>query len=175
LQNSNGVNYGVIGGRIGNILTHPQFDIGDFSTIGGGEGNVSSGYNNFIGGGNANSVEAIFATIGGGNVNYAGAVQAVVAGGGGNTNGGDSCFSGETDPIQPSLRALSNYQCGPTVETVGYCRMSLRDKSFSTLAFIVLLTGRTEVHGEGERGILQRRKRKAEPASGLSLLCVTRY
>jgi len=63
--------------------------------------------------------------------------------------------------IQPSLRDLGNTEFGPTVETVGYYRVSLRDKKGRLACgdiFKVGFLGRGQNHGktiapENQRGL----------------------
>ena len=74
--------YSVIGGGEGNTAS------GDHATVGGGWYNTASGYSATVGGGMGNQAISWFATVGGGLGNYASS-YATVGGGVGNTASGD--------------------------------------------------------------------------------------
>ena len=74
---------------------HDNIAAGDFSAIGGGQGNRAMGYGAAMGGGLLNTVTGAFGTVGGGGDNYANGESATVAGGAGNlAEGGISTVSG---------------------------------------------------------------------------------
>jgi len=82
-------NFSVIGGGEGNFV-----DADSWMVIGGGRGNIAQGLASTIGGGDGNNAQGQLSTIAGGSQNGASATAATVAGGSGNVAQGPSAFIG---------------------------------------------------------------------------------
>lgn len=82
--------YGTVGGGRRNRAgdNDAVLDDSDYATVGGGDGNVASGYSATVGGGRSHVASGNEATVGGGGSNQASGVDATVAGGGGNVASG---------------------------------------------------------------------------------------
>jgi trimeric autotransporter adhesin len=91
-------NFGSVGGGIGNnagqgdTVGGGQFNSASqlYDTVGGGNGNSSSGGASTVGGGEFNSASQGYATVGGGHANNSSGTRATVGGGDGNSSGGDT-------------------------------------------------------------------------------------
>ncbi|HAV61512.1 MAG TPA: hypothetical protein DCY13_04005 [Verrucomicrobiales bacterium] len=92
---NNSVSNGVVAATIsgGGTTTEPNIVGGHFSTIGGGGGNVASGFNTTVGGGSGNIASGDYSTIGGGYGNTSSGASSVVPGGDGNVAAGDTSFA----------------------------------------------------------------------------------
>lgn len=130
----NGTSPNVVGGYNGNIISNTVLGstIGggglsgsenriwdNYSTIGGGNGNLASGMQAVLGGGTGNTASALWTTVGGGAANTAGFQGATVAGGYNNTASGShsAIAGGNTNLASGDFSAIGGGGANTTTNT----------------------------------------------------------
>ncbi len=138
--------YSTVAGGGGMALTDSNTAGGNYSSIGGGFGNVASGHGSNVDGGHYNIASGLYSTIGGGQFNDAQGTLSTIAGGG-NTNifNGQNIAQGYATVISGGTanRAVDNYstiggglnsQTRGQYSTLGGGKSNLTDGDYATVS-----------------------------------------